>query len=122
MFNAFREKHSSEDITEVPAPKEGALFHRCTFHKLNGAVLKDCKLYGSKFVMTKPQDIIGVTLTMDCDTFTNVELSPEVLDYLLLLICRTSGNNTKRLAIIEKVVGHDRSVQLLKETEYLENQ
>src|SRR5208337_2604750 len=109
MLQAFREKHSGETFTEAPAPANGALFHRCTFHKLNGAVLKDCKLYGSRFVMTKPEDIIGLTATMDCDTFNNLELSPEVFEYMLLLLCRTSGNTEKRLAIIEKVIGHDRS-------------
>jgi len=121
MLQAFIEQYSGEDFKEAPTPKEGALFHRCTFHKLNGATLKNCKLYGSKFAMTKAQDIIGLTVTMDCDSFNNVELSPEVLDYLLLLICKSSGNVEKRRTIIEKVVGHDRAVQLLRELETLEN-
>ncbi len=117
---SFSEEFSGNNFTEAPADAENAFFHRCTFHKLAGTTLKDCKLYGSRFAMIRPEDIIGVTLTMDCDTFSNVELSPEVFDYLMLLICKTSGNTKKRLAIIENVVGHDKSLQLLKELEQVE--
>lgn len=120
MMQAFQKKFSGETFTEVPSTANDALFHRCTFHKLNGAVLKDCKLYGSRLVMTRPEDIIGITITLNCNTFNNVELSPEVFDYMLLLLCRTSGNTKKRLDIIEHIVGHDRSAMLLRETERLE--
>jgi hypothetical protein len=120
MLRALKEKHIDEVFTEVPEPKDHAEFYDCTFHKLNGAVLKDCTMMGSKLVMTKPEDIIGATVTMDCFFFNELELSPEVFDLLLLLICRTKGNTKKRLAIIENIVGHDRAVQLLRETERLE--
>jgi hypothetical protein len=120
MLVGYKEQHIREVFDDVPKPANRATFYNCTFNKLNGAVLKDCVLQGSKLAMTKPEDIIGLTLTMDCNTFRDVELSPEVFDLMLLLLCRTKGNNAKRLAIIEKVVGHDRSIELLKDTERLE--
>lgn len=116
----FREVHTDEEFLETPEPKNKAGFYDCTFHKLNGAVLKNCTMRGSKFAMTKPEDIIGLTLTMDCFFFSELELSPEVFDLLLLLICKTRGNTKKRLAIIEEIVGHDRAVELLKQMETLE--
>lgn len=121
MLAAFRPKTVGQVFNEVPAPIEGEMLYDCTFNKLNGGELKNCTLYGSKFAMTKPEHMVGLTITLDCATFDTLELSPEVFDYMLLLLCRTKGNNDKRLAIIEKVVGHDRSVRLLKETELLEN-
>lgn len=120
MLRAFVEKHIDEEFTDVPSPKTKAEFYDCTFHKLNGATLKDCTMHGSKFVMTKPEDIIGLTLTMDCFFFTELELSPEVFDMLLLLICKTKGNTQKRLKIIEDIVGHDRAVTILNEMKHLE--
>jgi hypothetical protein len=117
---SMKETHARETFDEVPPATKNAVFYKCTFNKLNGGTLKDCVMYGSKFAMTKPEDIIGLTLTMDCNFFSELELSPEVFDLLLLLICRTKGNNAKRLAIIEQVVGHDRAVQVLKDTERLE--
>jgi hypothetical protein len=119
MGLSVKETHTREVFTE-PISAQRAVFYNCTFNKLAGADLKNCVLYGSTFAMTKPEDIIGLTVTMDCKTFDNLELSPDVFDLLLMLICRTKGNNKKRLAIIEQVVGHDRSVQLLKDTERLE--
>jgi hypothetical protein len=112
--------YSHETFEELPPDTDGAIFYDCTFKKLNGATLKNCTLHSSKFAMTKPEDIIGLTVTMDCNTFKELEFSPEVFDLLLLLICRSKGNNAKRLAIIEHVVGHDRAIQLLKYTELLE--
>jgi len=115
-----KEAYSHQVFTEVPPDADGAIFYDCTFHKLSGAMLKNCTLHSSTFAMTKPEDIIGLTVTMDCNSFKEVELSPEVFDLLLLLLCRSKGNNKKRMAIIENVVGHDRAVQLLRDTERLE--
>jgi len=115
-------RHYREEFKEVPPAADGDVFYSCTFHKLNGAELKNCTLMHSKLVMTKPEDIIGLTMTLDCNSFNQVELSPEVFDLMLLLLCRSKGNNTKRLKIIEDVVGHDRAVELLKYTEHLERQ
>jgi hypothetical protein len=115
-----KETYSHQTFTEVPPDAEGAIFYDCTFLKLNGGSLKNCVLHSSTFAMTKPEDIIGLTVTMDCNSFKELELSPEVFDLLLLLMCRTKGNNAKRMAIIENVVGHDRAVKLLRNTEDLE--
>jgi len=121
-MSSFAKQHSGVVYDKAPEPADNEFFYDCTFNKLNGAVLKDCKLFGSRFAMTRPGDIIGLTVTMDCASFSNLELSPEVFDYMLLLMCRTKGNKQKRLDIIEKVIGHDRAFQLLKETELLENE
>jgi hypothetical protein len=120
MFRIFKEKHVAETFDRVPEPKKNVEFYGCTFKDLAGATLQNCSLSGCKFVMTKPEEIIGLTVTMDCFSFSNVELSPEVFDLLLLLICKSKGNTEKRKAIIEKIVGHDRAIELLRELEHLE--
>lgn len=120
MLRAMREIHIDKDFPEVPEPKDGAEFYSCTFHKLRGARLTNCTLKDCKFVMTKLEDIIGVNLAMDCFTFSDLELSEEVFDALLLLICKSTGNTKKRAAIIKDIVGHDRALQLLREMKTLE--
>lgn len=120
MFRAFKEKHIDEVFEQAPSPKNNVEFYDCTFKKLAGAMLSNCSLHGCKFAMTKPEDVIGLTLTLDCFSFSNLELSPEVFDFLLLLICKTKGNTAKRRAIIEDVVGHDKAVELLRTFETLE--
>lgn len=120
MLRAFKEIHVDKDFTEVPPPTDRAEFYDCTFHKLRGARLTNCSFKGCKFAMTSLEDIIGVNLAMDCFTFDNLELSPEVFDALLLLICKSKGNTKKRKDIIENIVGHDRALTLLREMETLE--
>ena len=120
MFRVFKEIHNREVFEEAPSSKNNVEFYNCTFKKLANATLTNCSLSGCKFDMTKPEDIIGLSLTMDCFTFSNLELTPEVFDLLLLLICKTKGNTEKRLAIIENIVGHDKSVELLRTLEHLE--
>ncbi len=120
MFRAYKEIHNREVFEEVPPPKNNVEFYNCTFKNLANATLTNCSLSGCKFDMTKPEEIIGLSVTMDCFSFSNLELSPEVFDLLLLLICKTKGNNEKRLAIIETIVGHDRAIELLRELEHLE--
>lgn len=120
MLRAFKEKFIDRVFTEVPPPKNNAEFYDCEFQKLGGATLANSSLSGCKFTMTDPRDIIGLTVTMDCFTFENLELSPEVFDMLLLLICKTKGNTEKRLAIIEYIVGHDKAHRLLNELAHTE--
>ena len=120
MLRAMREIHIDKDFPEVPPPTDGAEFYGCTFHKLRGARLTNCVLKDCKFVMTKLEDIISVSLSFDCFTFSDLELSEEVFDALLLLICKSSGNTKKRRDIIENIVGHDRALKLLKEMKNLE--
>jgi hypothetical protein len=120
VLRAFKTKHIDEDFPEVPPPTNGAEYYDCTFHKLGGATLANCSLSGCKFAMTDPRDILGLTVTMDCFTFENLEVTEEVFDALLLLICKTKGNTKKRLAIIEDIVGHDNSVRILNELSHME--
>jgi Zn-finger protein len=120
MFRVFKEIYNRVVFDEVPPPKNNVEFYNCTFHKLGNASLTNCSFNGCKFAMTNPEDIIGLNIAMDCFTFSNLELSPEVFDMLLLLICKTKGNADKRRAIIESVVGHDRSIELLRTLERVE--
>lgn len=120
MLRLLTEKHIDEEFKEAPPSKRGAEFYDCTFHRLAGVDLLDCTLYGSKFVMKNPEDVIGLGITLDCYTFNNLELSPEVFDFLMLLICKTKGNNEKRRVILENVVGHDRAIELLRTFKNLE--
>lgn len=116
----FSESHIDEDVTHLSGEFENALFFNCKFEKLSGLTLKNCVLDRSQFTATNPRDMLGFTVTLDCHSFSDVELSPEVFDTLLLLICKSSGNTEKRLKIIRDVVGHDRAVQILKQLQTLE--
>ena len=108
------------EFNKAPESSDGDKYYDCTFHKLNGVMLKNATLRGSKFAMTKPEDIIGLTITMDCFTFDSLELSEEVFDMMLLLICKTKGNTAKRLRIIRDIVGNDKAAHLLKQMKRLQ--
>ncbi len=116
----FSAIHIDEDQSTLTGDHENALFFNCTFDKLTGLTLKNCVLDRSKFVTTDPKNMLGFTLTLNCHSFENVELSPEVFDTLLLLICKSAGNLEKRLKIINEVVGRDRSYELLKRLREIE--
>jgi Zn-finger protein len=109
----FSESHIDEDVRNLSGTFENALFYNCTFEKLNALTLKDCVLDQSRFTAKHPREMLGFTLTLNCHSFHDVELSEEVLDTLLLLICKSKGNLEKRLKIINDVVGRDRAIQIL---------
>ena len=64
--------------------------------------------------------MLGFSVTLDCHSFSGVELSPEAVDLICMLLAKTKGNLEKRRALIEKVVGHDASFKYLSKLKDLE--
>ena len=116
----FSETHIDENLGRIKGTFENALFFNCTFESLDGLTLKNCVLNHSKVTARNPSDLLGTTVTLDCHTFSNVEMTPEAFDMLLLLLCKTKGNEEKRRAIIKHVVGHDNALQHLRAMKTLE--
>jgi len=73
----------------------------------------------SRFLTDRIEDALGLTLTLDCHSFEDVECSPLIFDLLLLLLAKTKGNTDKRRKLIE-FVGRDRAYEILKQLEQLE--
>lgn len=116
----YSEVHIGEDCSHLAGRYFNALFYDCTFSRCAGLDLNNCVLENSKLTATEPQDIIGVSITLNCHTFHNLELSSEAFDLLMLLICKTKGNHDKRRAIVDQIVGRERAVELLRKMRTLE--
>ena len=115
----YSETHIGEDCSHLRGRFFNALFYDCTFSRCDGLELSNCVLENSKLTATEPEDILGVSLTLNCHTFKNLELSPDAFDLLLLLICKMKGNTEKRRAIID-IVGRERTIELLRRMRTLE--
>jgi hypothetical protein len=112
--------HIEEDCQGISGVHENELFFGCTFKKLNDLTLKNCDLNGSKFLTDDVRDALGFTLTLDCHSADNVEYSPFLFDLILILLCKTRGNDEKRKKILFDIIGKDRAKQLLKTFSSLE--
>jgi hypothetical protein len=99
-FDSLSGEHSNE------------LFSECVFDQVNNLTLKNCVLAGSEVVTDRIEDALGLTVTLDCNTFNKVKLSELMFDMMLILLFKTSGNTEKRLKLLD-VVGKDRAKQLL---------
>lgn len=107
------------DCSDLAGIYEEKLFFNCIFKKLNGLTLKNCDLNKSKFITDKIEDALGLTLTLTCLSFNDVELSPLVFDLILCLLLKTAGNTDKRRKIAA-VLGKDRLLELLTQMKGLE--
>jgi hypothetical protein len=116
-FNAI---HIEENCEGISGFHENELFFGCTFKKLNDLTLKNCDLNGSKFLTDDIRDALGFTLTLDCHSADNVEYSPFLFDLILLLLCKTRGNDEKRKKILFEIIGKDRAKSLLNTLSRLE--
>jgi hypothetical protein len=113
MPKPFVATHIDQDLTGGwLGHHENELFFNCKLKDVRGAVLKDCKLQSSAFVTDSLEDLLGITLTLDCGSFANVEFSPLVFDAMLMLLIKTKGNVEKRKKLIE-VLGEARVRELL---------
>lgn len=72
------------DLTE--ADGSGSEFYGSTFRQTNlhGCNFKDAKLHGTVF---EPSDCYGMTLTMHCQTFTDVKISRVWWDAFVFILC-----------------------------------
>lgn len=108
-----------KDCTQLTGTHENELFFECMFNKLTDLTLKNCVLDRSQFATASVRDALGLTVTLDCHSFSGVELSPLVFDLILSLLLMTKGNDEKRIKL-EEVIGKERVAvlrRLLKVTE-----
>lgn len=92
--------HFKEALPDVSGCHfQNELFSECTFGRVRGAEFKNCVLAGSNFEADDIRDILGVTLTLDCFTFENMEPSALALDAILFLLTMTRGNGAARQKI-----------------------
>lgn len=108
-----------KDCSALSGHHENVAFRNCTFNSLNGLTLQNCDLTESKFLTAELQKALGLTVTLNCLSFNEVELSPLLFDLMLLLLAKTKGNNKKRAALID-VIGRARAHSLLTEMKRLE--
>lgn len=115
----FTASHIDEDCQRVSGMHENELFFNCKFKNVKNLTLKNCDLNKSKILTDDIRDALGFTVTLDCFSFRDVELSPLMFDLLLCLLLKTKGNTEKRNKLID-VIGKERLLQLLKEMSTLE--
>jgi hypothetical protein len=109
----------SQDCSQLKGHFRDEVFFDCTFDNLNGLVLDHCDLNKSKFVTDNVRDALGLTLTLTCNSFSNVEYSPLLFDLFLVMALKSSGNTEKRRKLID-VIGRERVVELLTAIKDLE--
>lgn len=105
--------HIEEHIPHLTGRHEDELFYRCAIDNLRGAVLINCCMTECKYNIQEIEDMQNVVMGLDCQHFSNVELSEKAFDYMALLLVRTRGNTEKRLKIIEALGGKERVRDLL---------
>lgn len=119
MLRQFKETHIDEDLTQTATDYDNALLFGCLFDDLRGRTFKNCDMNRSRVLTGDVQKLLGFTVTLDCHSFKNVELSETVFDVLLLLLFSTKGNDSKRRKLL-RVIGRDRASMLRKQLEVLE--
>lgn len=116
----FAAKAIDQDLSGAPlGHRENELFFNCTFKDLRNTTFKNCDLNHSKFTSDRAEELLGLTVTLNCHSFENVELSPFVFDLMLTLLLKTKGNVEKRRKLIE-VIGEDRLRELLTQLKQVE--
>lgn len=116
----FSEKHIDETMQGVAGREfDNALFFNCVFDDIKGTTFKHCDLNHSTFKTDKIEDLLGATITLDCNSFGNVELSPLIFDLILVLLTKSRGNTEKRKQLVE-VLGRERVLELLTQMKDLE--
>lgn len=93
--------------------RENELFFNCQFDKVNDLVLKDCDLNQSRFTTSSVKDVLGLTMTLNCHSFQNVEFSELLFDLFMILAYKSKGNDEKREKLLD-VIGRGRAAALLK--------
>lgn len=119
-LRVFSEIHIDEDLRGLEGHFENALFFNCRFGSLNNLSFTNCVLDQSQFTETEPRNMLGFTVTLDCNSFSGVELSPQAFDLICMLLVKTKGNIEKRKSLIKNVVGHDASFNYLSQMKTLE--
>lgn len=92
----------------------GEIFYNCTFKNLTELTLDRCVLNKCRFLTDDIREARGFTLTLNCNSFRNVEFSPLLFDLYLCLLLKSTGNTEKRKKLID-VIGRERAIEILTE-------
>jgi len=112
--------HIDEDCQTITGEHDDEVFYNCLFRDLNGLTLRNCDLNQSRFLTEDVKQMLTFTVTLNCHSFADVELSATIFDYLLLLLVRTKGNTEKRKQLIEILGGKKRVIEMLRMVQDLE--
>lgn len=115
-LRSYSETHIDEHIPVLTGYHDNALFYNCTIDAVKDVQLHNCVMTSSKFQPQNLSDMQGLTLTLDCYSFAQVELNEDAFDYMVMLLIKTSGNTAKREKLIEAIGGKARLMQLLQKT------
>jgi hypothetical protein len=96
-----------------------ALFFGCKFTRLRGTTLEHCSLQGSTIAPSKLEDLLGVTITLDCFSWKYVTLNSLAFDAMLFLLSITRGNDEKR-EILKRMISEENRGHLEESFEHLE--
>lgn len=106
--------HIDENLEELePGVYEDTVFFNCVFRNLRGVTFRNCIMNQSKVITENIREVQGLTVTLDCRTFENVELSETVFDLMLLMLVKGKGNTEKRKKLIEVLGGKKRVAEML---------
>ena len=111
--------HIDEDCRELTGHHKGAVFANCTFDNLNGLILERCDLSRSRFTTSRLRDALNFTVTLNCLSFNQVDMSELLFDLLLCMLLKTRGNTEKREKLVE-VIGRERVLEILAAISRLE--
>jgi len=90
-------KHYREKMGDLSGRTlQNELLAECEITGLARAVLRDCDLRGTRVNIDDLRRLLGVTVTLDCYTFSGLVLSELVFDAFLFLLSLTEGNDDKR--------------------------
>lgn len=94
-----------EDLGNVSGRSfANALISECRIEKLSRARFENCDLRGTEIAASSLDDLLGVTLTLDCFTFKGLRMSSFSFKSMLYLMTMTEGNDEER-ADLRRVIG-----------------
>jgi hypothetical protein len=102
----------SQNCEDLKGHFKDEIFYDCTFKDLQGLTLDNCVLNKCRFLTDTIEEARGFTLTLNCNSFRNVEYSPLLFDLFLCMALKSAGNVDKRQKLLE-VIGKDRAIEIL---------
>lgn len=99
-MNGWRENHIGENLGDVSTRRfVRENFFECTITCMRNTVFEHCSLAFTKLEPKRISDLLGLTMTLDCFTFQDLEMNELAFEILLYLISTSKGNDEKREAI-----------------------
>lgn len=126
MSHDWRAIHDSQNLPDVSGKHfVRELFYGCRFENVRNATFQQCCLLNSKFDARNLTDVLGVTMSLDCFTFSGLEFNDAAFSGIVQLLSLTKGNDEKRailrrLASEQSIQEHDQLMQRHKDLTMLQ--